>query len=500
MARANSAGLLGKIGTQFELRNENLDRTFRVFAKEGKLYQSESKSAGGQLVFDATHPLDYAIGSGNHGFTFLTHRGAHLFQAPLSFYSRTGTWDLSPGYEQNDYGFNRPIQAACIVCHSGRPQPMPEGSGLFRGPPFTELAIGCENCHGPGSSHVKQQTRASIVNPGRLPPRLAENICMQCHQDGNARVLQPGKTFGDFRPGNWLGDTLAIFKIRTDARDKDLLEHHAAMQQSQCFTASAGKLGCMTCHDPHVRVEPSQAIATYRERCFTCHTDRSCRLPVEARAPLNDCTGCHMPKRDAAMISHTALTNHRILIGGAAKTATTGSGETELDWVNAPPGSARAASPLTMLKAYAELRENQPAFRLRYFALLEDLQRTMPSDAFVQGSYGRKLLYDAPSEAADLAALDHLEKAVKLGDRSAIVQQDLAEALVRLNRPDESIGHLRAALELQPYNPLLHKTLALRLITRKKYSMALEEMRRYVELFPEDDFMRGLLEKASGAR
>jgi tetratricopeptide (TPR) repeat protein len=209
-----------------------------------------------------------------------------------------------------------------------------------------------------------------------------------------------------------------------------------------------------------------------------------------------------MPKRDAAVISHTALTNHRIPAHAAAETANTGPRprEPELDWVNPPPGSTKAAPPLTLLKAYAELRESQPVFQLRYFALLEELQRTMPADAFVQGSYGRKLLYDTPSEAANSAALDRLQTAVKLGDRSATVQQDLAEALVRLNRPDESIERLRAAIELQPYNPLLHKTLALRLITQKKYPLALEEMRRYVELFPEDDFMRGLLAKASGAR
>ncbi len=40
----------------------------------------------------------------------------------------------------------------------------------------------------------------------------------------------------------------------------------------------------------------------------------------------------------------------------------------------------------------------------------------------------------------------------------------------------------------------------MRLIKQQKYPQALEAMRLYVKLFPEDDFMRGLLEKASAAR
>ena len=172
-----------------------------------------------------------------------------MFQAPLSLYSRTGDWDLSPGYEHADYGFNRPIHAACLICHSGQPRPVADRNGAYHDPPFRELAIGCENCHGPGALHVKERAQGgarnpdtSIVNPARLGARLAENICMNCHQTGDARVLQPGKDYSDFRPGTWLSDTLAIFKVRTAAADTDLLEHHSAMKDSRCFIASRGRL------------------------------------------------------------------------------------------------------------------------------------------------------------------------------------------------------------------------------------------------------------------
>ena len=488
--------------------NERLGRTFEVFVEDGDLYQSESRTNANQLIFKTTYRLDYAVGSGDHGVTFITRRGGHLFQAPLSLYSRTGDWDLSPGYEHADYGFNRPIHAACLICHSGQPRPVADRNGAYHDPPFRELAIGCENCHGPGALHVKERAQGrartpdtSIVNPARLGASLAENICMNCHQTGDARVLQPGKDYSDFRPGTWLSDTLAIFKVRTAAADTDLLEHHSAMKDSRCFIASRGRLSCMTCHDPHVAVGPEEAPAYYRARCLTCHTDAGCRLPALAREPQNDCAGCHMPKRDAAVISHTALTNHRIIVRvGQDAPATVSPSQPELEYMNAPPGRSQAIPRLTLLKAYGEIIERHPEFQSHYVALLDQLSRTMPDNAFVESALGRKLLYDAPGEATNLRAIEHLEKAVKLGARTASVQQDLAEALARLNRLDESIDHLKTALEIEPYDPVLHKTLALRLIALKKYPQALEAMRRYVELFPEDDFMRSLLEKAAAAR
>ena len=185
----------------------------------------ESESQAG--VFSVEHPLTYAVGSGANGVTFLIRRGDYLFQAPLSFYSRTHKWDFSPGYEDADLGFGRVVPEECINCHAGRPVPIANRSGAYADPPFSELAIGCENCHGPGDAHVKSLGKkpGTIVNPAKLTPRLAENICMNCHQGGDSRVLQPGKSYLDFRPGQWLYDTAVIVKQPARTQDADLLEH-----------------------------------------------------------------------------------------------------------------------------------------------------------------------------------------------------------------------------------------------------------------------------------
>ena len=155
------------------------------------------------------------------------------------------------------------------------------------------------------------------MNPAKLAPRLADNICVNCHQAGDARVTQPGRTYLDFQPGKWLFDTTVIFKQprKADQQQQDLLEHYAAMQASRCFREGAGKLSCLTCHDPHVQPAPEQAADYFRPKCLTCHTDQSCRLPLATRmaqTPPDNCIGCHMQKRRVTQISHSALTNHRI--------------------------------------------------------------------------------------------------------------------------------------------------------------------------------------------
>jgi hypothetical protein len=245
MALVTSAAHLESVPATASVFNEKLNRHFEVSRQGPALYQTEYElDTSGHEVFRTMHKLEYAIGSGVNGYSYIVRRGEYLFQSPLSYYSRRKTWDQSPGYEFADYGFNRPIAAACIVCHSGQPQPVRDRAGLFGDPPFRELAIGCENCHGPGALHAAEMAKGvvaskgadrTIVNPAKLPARLAEDICMNCHQGSDTRVLRPGKDYFDFRPGTPLRDTLAILRIplkRDAAGQSDLLEHHFSIRNT----------------------------------------------------------------------------------------------------------------------------------------------------------------------------------------------------------------------------------------------------------------------------
>ena len=513
MDRASSPRQLDSLSFTASVFAEKLNRHYDVYRQGQNVFESEYElGADRREVFRTTHKLEYVIGSGVNGYTYIVQRGDHLFQAPLSYYSRQQAWDLSPGYESADYGFNRPVAAACIYCHSGQPQPVPDREGMFANPPFRELAIGCENCHGPGALHVAEQSQPNssspkpnhtIVNPAKLPARLAEDVCMNCHQGGDTKIVLPGKSYAGFRPGIPLRDTVAILRVppkRDDPRESDLLEHHFSMQLSKCFLASDGRLSCLTCHKIHSMPQPAEAGAFYRSRCLSCHAASACKLTKAERRQNDDhCTDCHMPKRDVRLIAHSALTNHRIVARAGEPLPEAAFHQTtpdlpDLVYLNRASAGRASLPPVVLLQAYGELMDRYPDYRARYFSVLDDLAKTTPDQPLVQAALGRKALLG--NESND-SAIQHLTRAIQLGFTATAVYQDLAEALVRSGREAEAVVTLRQGIELAPYVPVLYKLLALRLINLKQYPDARKTLERYVELFPEDDFVRGLLLKVT---
>jgi hypothetical protein len=332
----------------------------------------------------------------------------------------------------------------------------------------------------------------SIVNPARLPARLAEDICMQCHQAGSTRVLLPGKRYADFRPGAPLVRTLAIFGLQTESGRGDLLDHHERMKASRCFRASAGALGCLTCHDPHEQPAAAEAPAYFRARCLGCHNERSCRLDPAVRRqqrPADNCIGCHMPRRSVDRIAHSALTNHRIpLAPGAAGPAT--SAQPEVSLLNAHPG-APPLPPATLMAAYGELMARTPELQARYLDLLQAAARSAPEDPLVLAALARQTLAQDPAGAIRL-----LLKAEEKGAPGAATYTDLSEALTREGRSAEAVAALERGLAVFPYSKPIRKYLALAYIRRKAYAKAKVTLEEYVRDFPEDDFMRGLLSQA----
>ena len=208
-----SPALLQNLHVPAVYANQRLDRHYDVMSRDGKLYESEYALDGkGKDIFREEHQLEWFIGSGENGIGAIVRRDDYLFEAPLTLYTRTMTWEMSPGYESTDIGFSRPILPECLFCHSGRSNPIPGNDGSFENTVFPEMPIGCENCHGPGAAHIDALTSdatgrggsLAIVNPARLTPDLANNICMACHEIGDERILRTGKEYKDIRPGEFL--------------------------------------------------------------------------------------------------------------------------------------------------------------------------------------------------------------------------------------------------------------------------------------------------------
>jgi hypothetical protein len=462
--------------------------------------------------------MGWIIGTGENGFGALLRRGDYLFQAPLSHYTRAARWDLSPGYQNQDDGFNRVIQPGCIYCHSGRPQPIAGHDGSYRDPAFTQTSIGCENCHGPGAAHVEAMRRgkfdkngsdSAIVNPERLSSQLADDICMSCHQAGDARVLQPGKTYQDFRPGEPLERTVAIFQIpptRDNPPNEDHVQHYYSMSLSKCFLATRNlsaekQLRCISCHDPHVEPTEAEAPAYFKSKCLACHSEASCTAPHAARqatTPSDNCIGCHMPPRGIRVISHSSATNHRIVRTSdelfpdeTFKQTTAAMPDLiELNPAGERGGGALAPSALIRLQAYALLKaEGGVQFVQPWLKTLAELEMSNSENAIVQTSLGHRDLDDHKYAEA----VSHLEHSLRLDPLQPLVYVALSAAQEQSGKRAEAILSAREAVALEPFNAGIRKTLIYQLIQDKQYDQAEAEMEKYLQMFPEDDRMREML-------
>ena len=303
-------------------------KVYSVRMEDGKMVQTERMSDSEGEVFAQSCTVDFAIGSGTRGYTFVTAREGALYQDPITWYSQSQHWDLSPGYDPGDHPrFERQMSDGCVVCHAGRANRQPEARNRFEKPVFHEAIIGCERCHGAGGDHVAAHHSGAeigvetIVNPGRLSPERRDSVCYQCHLHGRGRILRQSRSEYDFRPGDLLSDVwVAFVDTPTESESTDGFKAVSQVEQmiaSRCYQASNGKFGCISCHDPHRKPSAAERVRFYRNRCLECHGDSDgCSLPVATRkqtSPEDSCIQCHMPAAGARDVPHTAQTDHRVL-------------------------------------------------------------------------------------------------------------------------------------------------------------------------------------------
>ena len=239
-------------------------------------------------------------------------------------------------------------------------------------------------------------------------------------------MLKAGKNYQDFRPGSALDDTIAILMVpprRDSPPQGDLLEHYFSMTLSKCYEGSGSRLSCITCHDPHVQPTKQEASMYFRLKCLSCHTEKSCAVPLAIRQrknPPDDCSGCHMPKREVKEISHSMLTNHRIIRDSGefypdrAFHMTTPA-LPDLIHVSAIPGQKDVPLPsITLLQAYGQLIGGHPEYRERYFGLAEKLRRSAPDDISVLEALAYGALQKKQNQGTS-EAIEYLNRAINRG-------------------------------------------------------------------------------------
>ncbi len=387
--------------------------------------------------------IDYVIGSGNHASSYLLDLAGHLFESPVTYYKTRHTYDLTPGYEGIvNPDFTRPVAEGCLFCHAGTALPISGTANQYQSPPFSEEAITCERCHGSAEKHLNDPRAGTIINPAKLEPSARDSVCEQCHLLGVGRVLNPGKKFSDFRPGQHLEDVFTTYRYASpagaEAGEFKVISHVEQLARSACARKSDGKLWCGTCHDPHSK--PVDPIAYYRSKCLSCHTGQ---FPASHPARDSNCIGCHMPRRDAKDGGHTAFTDHRIQRRPQPQPAES----KDLDiaaWREPAPDLQKRNLGIAYVDVGTE--RHSSSFVIRGYGLLTEVQNQLSNDTEVFASLGSALLLAKQTSEAELA----FGRSLQLAPESADAESNAASAYLQAGDLNSAIAHLERAVALDP--------------------------------------------------
>ncbi|HSG65399.1 MAG TPA: cytochrome c3 family protein, partial [Gammaproteobacteria bacterium] len=215
----------------------------------------------------------------------------------------------------------RPTGPLCDGCHSTNYD--------VRTKTVTEWNVGCEKCHGPGSLHVEQASRTSIVNPAHMNHVAANDVCVQCHSQGQPLDNPIEGRYYDWPVGYEVGRALADYwHLEEHALGAETFTHYAdgsahknRMQGNDFVQSTMYQHGvtCASCHDAHGTEHYAQLRKPAQALCLDCHGPGSVNGPYTATLEAHtqhppdsagsQCIACHMPQT-AATIADVKVRSH----------------------------------------------------------------------------------------------------------------------------------------------------------------------------------------------
>jgi len=243
------------------------------------------------------HPLEYALGSGKTGMTYVSLVGDKLLEAKLSYFPHSHAWETTPGQEipqegTTIFGRIRDVTESrrCLSCHAVALS----DRATVSAPGF--YGVGCESCHGPGKAHVTamQSGKAGDIHMerlGRLSSTKLNDLCGKCHR------------------------TLQQIAIDTPMIEETHRFQPYGLTRSRCREASQGPLSCLLCHNAHQ--DSSTDRGHYNAVCLDCHSgatqpkraahsEFASSIKAGRVCPVNateKCIDCHMRPKKTFMIS-----------------------------------------------------------------------------------------------------------------------------------------------------------------------------------------------------
>ncbi len=204
--------------------------------------------------------------------------------------------------------FQRPTGPLCDGCHS-----VNYNIATHR---VSEWNVGCEKCHGPGGEHVKQPLRSNIVNPARLDYVQANDVCIQCHSQGQPLNNPIQGKYYDWPVGFRVGLRLSDYwKLEEHKLGETSFTHfaygtaHKNRMQGNDFVTSlmyTHGVACFSCHDVHGTENNADLVKPASVLCLECHSPNSPNGPHaasieqhthhKAGSSGSECIACHMPQ------------------------------------------------------------------------------------------------------------------------------------------------------------------------------------------------------------
>lgn len=458
-SRPDPAALAPLVASAQPVHDPNSGFTYTIAIVDSRVVIRETRRDNGRVVHDLQRPATYQVGSGNHTISFIEARNGYLYEMPLTWYSGKRLWHLSPGYEEHNFRFDRPINGTCLNCHTAPSAPTPQTENHFAG---VRLGIGCENCHGPGSEHVRlaregmlseAQMRKTIVNPAWLSRDLQMDVCQRCHLEGLS-IWHDGVAPHQVEVGKPLAAFKAVFVSSTSHESEDdfaIAAQADRLRKSACFQQS--DMTCTTCHDPH-RSPALSGRDAFNQTCASCHGALEeqvvCAMTAAASGPATDCVACHMHHGGTSDIPHVTFTDHYIRRTlPAAPQAPEGPAQPP-DLVAVIASGDAAERAVQRGLAYYELHQTRhavPAYLDSATLLIEagyaKRQRADGEDAFALGS-----AYHLKGEAAK--AESYLRQAVQRNPGHARAHYVLGRVLLGQNRASEAAAAFLHGVSAQP--------------------------------------------------
>ena len=349
-------------------------RVYLTFEREGR---AAEPGAEADTSLKGRRELQYFLGSGRRGRTYLFEQNGYWFEIPMNWYAKKRVWEMAPNYQNvREMPLTLPVDPGCLHCHSsGAQRSLPEARNKYAGAPFLEGGITCTACHGNSAEHLASGGKVPMLRLNEQRPVERDSICLSCHLEGEGAVVHAGKRLAEFRPGESIFDYASYFVTsrRTGGGERATSQWEALLE-SGCKRGAGERLTCTSCHDPHgsaAAMRAEERAAYYRGKCLACHDAESAQRAGMAFASLRsaapgfaaahhpesqDCTACHMPRVRAEDIAHEQVTDHRIpRIAGGRVSAEGSAGGRTLVAIGAEPGVAGPSSSRDLGLAYAQL-------------------------------------------------------------------------------------------------------------------------------------------------